>query len=133
MADLLEQAAGWLADVREANLSRTVEYCRAGLTVQVAATAGRTTFELEDSTGVVHRLESRDFLVSADKLVLGGETVLPQAGDRVREPVGAQTGGRMAGQVMVYEVLAPGGEDCWRFGDAYRRTLRIHTKLVAVE
>jgi len=125
MPDLLEQGAAWLEDQRTRHLSRTVTYLRGGDSVDVAATIGRTEFEQADEYGVVHRTESRDFLVLTDSLVLGDKAVLPQAGDRIRETVGDQ--------IFLYEVMAPGGEPPCRYSDPYRRTLRIHTKHVDME
>lgn len=124
MADLLEQAAGWLGGMRAAHLSRSVTYSRPstgsgqGAQVQVAATVGRTTFEIDDGYGVVEKWESRDFLIAAADLVLGDATATPQRGDRIAD------GGK------VYEVMAPGKEDCFRKSDPYGVTLRIHTKQV---
>jgi len=118
MADLLEQAAGWLGGMRAMHLSRTVTYCRGADSVQVAATVGRTVFEIDDGYGVIEKWESRDFLIAAADLVLGGVTVTPQRGDRIAD----------AGKV--YEVLAPGKEDVSRPSDPYGMTLRIHTKQV---
>jgi len=131
MADLLEEAAGWLDGMRTAHLSRPVVYCRPsagsgqGAEVEVAATIGKTVFEIDDGSGAVERFESRDFLISAGELVLGGDTTLPQPGDRVKEPAGV-----LGVKVLVYEVMAPGKEPCWRWSDPFRRTLRIHTKQV---
>ena len=128
MADLLEQAAGWLDGMRTAHLSRPVVYCRPsagsgqGAEVEVAATIGKTVFEIDDGSGAVERFESRDFLIAASALVLGGDTTLPQPGDKVTESADGKT--------LVYEVMAPGKEPCWRYSDPYRRTLRIHTKQV---
>jgi len=34
---------------------------------------------------------------------------------------------------FIYEVMAPGNEPPWRYSDPYRRTLRIHTKLIGAE
>jgi len=123
MPDLLEQGASWLENQRTRHMSRTVTYIRGNDGVDLPATIGRTEFEQSDEYGVIHRIESRDFLVRAADLVLGGRAVWPQPGDRIREAVGAQT--------FVYEVMAPGGEPPWRYSDPYRRTLRIHTKQVA--
>jgi mono/diheme cytochrome c family protein len=72
-----------------------------------------------------HRTESRDYLVSAEDLVLGGVVERPKAGDRIRETEGEQ--------LLIYEVMAPGGEPPWRWSDRHRRTLRIHTKYVGTE
>ena len=120
MADLLEQAAGWLDGMRAQHLSRRVVYSRGDDSVEVAATIGRTVFEIDDGSGAVVQWESRDFLIAAVDLVLAGEVVEPLPGDRIRET--------QDGKVYVYEVMAPGKEPCWRYSDPYRRTLRVHTK-----
>lgn len=123
--DLLEHGAAWLEDQRTRHLSRTVTYLRGTDSVDLPATIGRTEFEQADEYGVVHRTESRDFLVLAADLVLAGKATLPQAGDRIRETAGDQ--------IFIYEVMAPGGEPPWRYSDPYRRTLRIHTKFIGME
>jgi len=125
MPDLLEHGAAWLEDQRTRHMSRMVTYLRGNDSVNVAATIGRTEFEQADEYGVVHRTESRDFLVLAVDLVLAGKAELPRAGDRIREADGDQ--------IFLYEVMAPGGEPPWRYSDPCRRTLRIHTKFVGME
>ncbi len=125
MSDLLERGAAWLDQQRSRHLTRTVTYLRGTESVELAAAIGKTVFEQADEYGVIHRTESRDYLISATDLVLGGTQEQPKAGDRVRETAGEQ--------VFLYEVMAPGGEPPWRFSDAYRRTLRIHTKFVGME
>lgn len=125
MADLLHTASDWLHDRQKQHASRTVTYERGAATVAVQATIGRTVFEIDDDLGVVHKIESRDFLIHAADLVLSGSAVLPERGDRIRETDGTTT--------YVYEVLAPGKEPHYRFSDPYRKRLRIHTKQVEVE
>jgi hypothetical protein len=125
VSDLLERGARWLEDQRTRFLSRTVTYLRAGDSVDVPATIGKTTFEQADEYGVLHRTEARDYLITAADLVLAGKLELPKPGDRIRETDGEQ--------IFVYEVMAPGGEPAWRYSDPYRRTLRIHTKYVGME
>jgi len=125
VADLLKQASAWLDAMRKAHLARPVTYCRGEESVEVLATVGRTVFETTDAYGVVEHSESRDFLILAADLVLGGQAVLPERGDRIRET--------QDGKTFVYEVMAPGKEPEWRWSDGYRRTLRIHTKQVATE
>ena len=125
MADILEQAAAFLGRMRVAHLSRTVTYQRGADSVDVAATVGKTQFEIDSGYGVVETFQSRDFLIAATDLVLGGEQVEPRQGDRVRETIGET--------VHVHEVMAPGKAPCWRWSDPYRTTLRIHTKEVSVE
>lgn len=125
MTDLLERGAAWLDQQRSRHLTRTVSYLRGTESVDLPTTIGRTVFEQADEYGVIHRTESRDYLISAVDLVLSGAQEQPKAGDRIRETVGEQ--------VFLYEVMAPGGEPPWRYSDAYRRTLRIHTKFVGME
>lgn len=118
MVDLLEQAAGWLDRIRTAHLSRPILYSRGTASIAVQATVGKTVFEVDDGYGAVEKWESRDFLITAANLVLGGVVVTPQRGDRIAD------GGK------VYEVLAPGKEDVFRLSDPYGVTLRVHTKQV---
>ena len=125
MADLLEQASAWLQNQLKRHASRMVIYERGVDTVDVQATIGRTVFQIDNGYGVLERTETRDYLITAADLVLVGSTTVPQRGDRIRETQGGTT--------YVYEVMAPGKEPAWRYSDAYRRTLRIHTKQIDTE
>ena len=120
MADLLKQASDWLEAKRTQHIAQTVCYVRGSQSASMPATIGKTTFEVDDGYGVLVRYESRDFLMLTADLTLDDTLTLPQRGDRIRET--------QAGQVFVYEVTAPGKEPCWRYSDAYRKALRIHTK-----
>ena len=125
MADLLEQGASWLDEQRHAHMTRTVVYVRGGESVEVQATIGRTAFEQADEYGVVHKIESRDYLIRTADLVLGGSPTLPKRGDQIRE--------KDAEVTFVYEVLSPGDEPVFRYSDPYRKALRIHSKHAATE
>lgn len=122
MADLLANGAAWLEQQRAEHLASNVTYRRAQSVLVVAATVGKTAFEIDDGQGVIQRIESRDFLVLAADLILDATVTLPQRGDVIEEPAGAVT--------LLYEVMAPGNEPCWRYSDPYRQSLRIHTKQV---
>jgi len=122
MADLLANAATWLAQQRTKHLSQPVLYRRDSDSVTVFATIGKTEFEIDDDYGVVQRIESRDFLILTADLVLAGVFSLPQRGDIIEEMSGSET--------LQYEVTAPGKEPCWRYSDLHRQTLRIHTKFM---
>ena len=122
MGDLLAKGSELIDRTRRTHLSRTVVYRRGDDTVELAATVGSTAFDRTDEYGVIHRIELRDYLVTAADLVLGGEAVIPRAGDRITETDGAR--------VHEYEVMAPEGEPAWRYSDPQRMTLRIHTKFV---
>ncbi len=126
MIDLLGQGVTWLNGVRHAHMTRTVTYVRGVDSVSLSATIGKTEFEQVDESGMVQRIESRDYIIRAADLVLASAVTLPRAGDLIRETDGAQT--------FVYEVMAPGGEPPWRYNGVHNRgTLRIHTKHAATE
>ena len=131
MSDLPEQTQmfkrgmAWLEEQRVGCMSETVTYHRGTDWVEVQATIGKTEFEVDKGTGILQRIESRDFLILAADLILAGQEIEPQRGDRIRETCGDK--------VYVYEVLAPENEDCWRHSDPFKKTLRIHTKQVDVE
>lgn len=133
MADLLAQSSAWLEKQRHEHRTVPVTYVRGTASVALQATIGRTVFEQRDLSagqagdyGVLEKVESRDFLVRAEDLVLEGALTLPERGDEVREK-------DEGGKVFVYEVMAPGKEPHFRYSDPYRRTLRIHTKHVGTE
>lgn len=125
MTNLLQIGASWLADQMKTHASIDVIYERGAEQVPVKATVGKTEFELDDGSGVVVRIQSRDYLIHAADLVLGGVETLPVAGDLIREAQGPIT--------FIYEVMAPGNEPHYRYSDPFRKLLRIHTKHVATE
>jgi len=125
MANLLEHGSNWLEDQRHQHLTGPVTYRRGTESVELSATIGKRVFEVDDGYGVLEKVEARDFLVLAGELILAGEATLPERGDQVRETQGER--------VFVYEVMAPGRAPHFRWSDPYRKTLRIHTKLVATE
>lgn len=125
MADLLQEGSQWLESMRDAHMTRPVIYMRGRDSTKMSATVGRTVFRLDKGYGVMERVEARDYLIRASDLHLRGQPILPVAGDRLLE--------EQDGCYYVYEVMAPGGEPCWRWSDPYRETLRIHTKQVALE
>ena len=125
MRDLLETGAAFLDRMRKSDLARTATYVRGGQSVEIAATVGKTTFPVDNGTVVPLSFETRDYIVSAADLALGGERTLPERGDRVRDEIGDV--------VHVYEVMAPGRENHYRLSGPEQNILRIHTKLVDTE
>lgn len=123
--DVLERGSAWLEAQRTKHATRDVTYRRGAVSAVVRATLGRTLLHVDDGYDLLERVETRDYLVLADDLVLGETAVLPERGDRIEEIE--------ADRKLVYEVLAPGKEPVWRYSDPYRRTLRIHAKHVATE
>jgi hypothetical protein len=126
MADLLETATDWLEGKRKAHLARSVTYQRGAASVEVQATVGRKTYDVAAEYGALVQVDATDFIIAAADLVLGGEQVVPQPGDRVRLTDGAKT--------EVYEVMGPGPDQaCYEPADPYRRAWRVHTKHTATE
>ncbi|TVQ58674.1 MAG: hypothetical protein EA377_00005, partial [Phycisphaerales bacterium] len=62
MPDLLEQGAQWLNDQQREHASRTVVYQRGEHSVDVPAMVGRTVHEVENTYGVIEKVETRDFI-----------------------------------------------------------------------
>lgn len=125
MADLLETGSNWLQGQRKKHATREVTYRRGVDSVPVQATVGRTVVEQDDGSGVIVRTEVRDYLIDTADLVLAGQPVLPERGDRIEETEG--------GKKFTYEVMPLGTEPHWRYSDPYRKTLRVHTKHIATE
>ena len=125
MVNLFETGASWLADQLKTHGSVSVTYVRGVDQVSVEATIGKTEFEIDDGSGVVIRIQSRDFLIHTADLQLGGGETLPAAGDLIHETQGTNT--------FVYEVMAPGNEPHYRYSDPFRKLLRIHSKHVGTE
>jgi len=125
MTDLLQAGALWLTDKLHTHAAHEVYYRRGLQQVPVTATIGKTIFETTNEFGIVERIESRDFLIRVSDLIVGGNLTLPERGDRIAEMSGTQT--------LIYEVLAPGREPAWRYSDAFRTLLRIHTKFIGTE
>ena len=122
MSDLLGQGLAWLERQRASFLTKPVTYRRGAQERVVAATVGKTTFEVLTAGGVLERIESRDYLIAASELAGLGP---PQRGDQVIEDSG--------GARHTAEVLAPGREPHWRWSDANRTCYRMHTKHLSTE
>lgn len=116
MGDMLEDGSLWLADRLAESVSRTVGYRRAANSSTVAASIGRSSFESVNSSGVAESWESRDFIVSTSALPYGE----PQRGDIVIDEIG--------GVETLYQVTSPRGVPVFHWGDAFQKTVRIHTK-----
>lgn len=123
MSNIDEVGSVFLEAQRHRHRSSPVTYWRGTNCVQVQATLGRTPWEQVDAQGVLVQTESRDYLLRTVDLVLAGVMTLPIAGDRITEV--------QNGVTYSYEVMSFGGEGPWRYSDAQRQTLRIHTKLVS--
>ena len=114
MADLLAKGLAWLHAQRAAYMTSTAVYRRrgeSGAGVPMAVTPSQVRRELVDGNGMPVSALVMDFIVTAG--VLSGD---PAAGDSI------EYNGRR------YEVTEFGEDRCWRWTDASRLSLRIHTR-----
>ena len=98
----------------------TIRYMREDESVELTAVIGRTQYEELSLSGLFESSQSRDFLVRADDLKLGGHKITPERGDEIREVVD--------GEELIYPVVSPRGSRQYEYSDPYRQIIRIHTK-----
>jgi len=118
MVNVLANGAAFLASQQKAALATDIGWSRGSQTATLSARVGRTVWDVETGDGRVERVESRDFLLDPADL-----PVKPAEGDTITEP------GAYGGKAT-YRVMAPSGTPPVHWADAYRTTLRVHTKLV---
>jgi len=124
MANLLQTGSTWLNQQREAHMSTTVTYCRGLATATMTATQAATETNVVDDSGVEVRGQVDDWIISVAEMILHDSPAYPQEGDEIRE-----TNGNLE---FVFAVTkGPDGKE-WRYTDAYRQTMRIHTKRTAI-
>ena len=112
----------YLTQALREHASIAIVYRRRESSVELRAVVGRTDWAAEETEGPVLAWQGRDYLIEAADLVLDGERTTPQRGDLIEEATGDAT--------LTYEVLAPPGQDVWRYSDPQRVRLRVHTKQV---
>ena len=113
VSDLFAEAEAYLAQQRDAWMSRAVTYARGALTVPVNVMASSPSHVVVDGEQASTRIEGRDYTMN----YFGIE---PLPGDTITD------GG------IVYEVAnALDGEAHFRWCDASRTSIRIHTKRVS--
>lgn len=114
--------SGALATLRGV-AGETVTYTRGANSVTLSASLGNSRIEIMESSGAVTVVDSRDFLIAVEDLVLNSVAVTPRTGDTITETCGGIT--------YVYRVLDLPTDQCYRFSDVGRTQFRIHTKLVS--
>lgn len=127
MANMLRNGTDWLHRKLKQHAGESLVYSRGAQSVTVTAPMGKTMMRLDNSQtgGAIIEWTDADFLIAAADLVLGGSAVEPERGDKIRWT--------KEGITRVFEVLAPGGEPCWRWSDEHQTVYRIHTKQVGTE
>jgi hypothetical protein len=125
MPDLLATGAAWLAEKLLAHAAQEATYERGSEAIVLRATVGRREVITETSVGLFERHEQWEFVLRASDLVLGGVTVEPARGDRIKHV--------RSGVTQVYEVMPLAGEDAFRPSDPFGNLWRVHAKYVGSE
>ena len=127
MADVLQDAVDWLAEVRASHLAQQVTYRRGNQQVTLVATFGAKLLKVNDGHGGVKLTRSdRDFIVTHSALNFGAGPTLPVNGDLIDVTT-------PAGEELRFEVAPPGPkEPAWQWADPYSVTLRCHSKFIGV-
>lgn len=93
--------------------------------VALTVALGHSDFEITDEFGRLSSWRSRDFILLAAELVIGGERIEPQRGHYILLAAG--------GQVERYTVQHPDPKQPpWRYMDPTNTALRVHTTRTAV-
>ena len=113
-----------LLSTLQGSLGQAVTYHRGASSVSVTAVPGRSDYEVDTEYGV-ERSVTRDFIIEAADLVIGGSVITPQRGDQVKQTVGSD--------VLVFEVMPPAdGVDCYNL-DQTGTSCRVHARQVDTE
>lgn len=122
MDDLITTATAWLDDQRHRHLTHDVVYARGVFQAAIRASVGQSVFEQQDEFGRLHRIETRDYIIRANDLIIAGKKTEPVAGDNIIDS--------SSGEALIYQVASINTEPPFRYADPHRKTLRVHTKYV---
>ena len=115
MVSRFDQLTSKGLDRMRENAGRTITYARGADSVELTAVVGNAGHDQLEDAGMPVTAQSRDYIVKASDLVLDGTAVTPIAGDEITD--GTST----------FVVRSIGADAAWRYSDAARTTLRIHT------
>jgi hypothetical protein len=118
MTDMLQNGLSWLEQQRTQFMAQTVIYMRGTDSIQISATPGKSSYQINDDTGMSVAAEVMDFIVLAGDLEIAGASIVPESGDTVTTDRGT------------YEVMYLAGDGFWRYSDPYGNAIRIHTKQI---
>lgn len=125
MVDRFEVGATWMHDKLHGSATTPITYSRTvsevTSSVSLDAGIGESSFEQADESGVVVRVESRDFMIRQADLVLLSVAIVPQEGDRIVEV--------RNGTTYTYEVLSPPGVPLYE-ETRHKDMFRVHTKVI---
>ena len=106
--NIFQKASKFIKNQSKKSLSTTVDYNGE----MISAVIGKTVFKVDGGFGTTY-VESTDFIIAVDAL-----SEQPKKGDKI-----------FVGETE-YEVLAPQGENVWRFSDFSQTLYRVHSKRI---
>ena len=123
---MLEKASQWLRTQIKNSASNDIVYKTGLVSISLAASRQKTTYEVVDHLGMIVKVDSHDFVVDADDLVDGTTKLEPKPQDII------EVTDLAAGVKHVFEVQAlsqPNGtrELAYRPCDPWGHQLRIFT------
>jgi len=126
MSSMFSKSVGFVHGSAMAFAGEEVVYSRGGVSVSPnpMALIGETDHEGIVQEAVQVDAISRDFLIDASSLSIGGNAIIPKHGDLITQTVN--------GAAVRFAVSPPSrGIPEWRWTDATHTRYRIHTKEVA--
>ena len=119
---LIESGLQWLGEQRRKADGLAVTYLRGEDSCAISdAVIDIGELQLMDGS-VIRTIETREYLIAPEDLVLGGVQAEPKRGDRITEVRGNVT--------LVQEVMELPGFPAWNYEDPARSLLRVRTKKV---
>lgn len=124
MANMLATGVNWLNNMLADHAATTIVYRRGGHSVTLPATAGMTSQETMTPDGAMVAVRRHDWTFPAADLVINGQLITPQRGDRITVT--------RNGVTEVYEVQPDAATGEPSRVDATGLRLRVHTKRIDV-
>ena len=121
---LFSDAAASALGAARTVFGETVTYRRGASSVELRAARGKTEYDQTYADGRVERVQADDFLIATADLMFAGVAFTPLRMDTI-EIVEAD------GKTRTYQVLSPGDEPEWKYSDAGRTSVRVHTKQIS--
>ncbi len=120
----------WFASQLKRHATKIVRYRRVSdsAIVDVAATAGQSSYEVTGGDHGMTRVQMRDFLITTTDLAIGGTAFLPSPGDTIEETLDDGV------TKQTYRVAPPSDEDetpHFDYTGNHRQQLRIHTHQIS--
>ena len=116
----LKDASAWLDATLATSDGETVRYSRGIPHVDVTAVSGQTPVDFDFGHGVLQTWQTQDFLIAAAALILSTHETTPCVGDEIKATIRSES--------VCFRVCNADDGRCFRYTDANRTMLRVHTK-----